>query len=67
MATIAPHVEDRSIHCDETSKEEVSQESRLGYLAQVATTLLEKGEHEERLAAVEVALGPRLRFSGRRR
>jgi hypothetical protein len=32
----------------------------LGYLAQVATTLLEKGEMEERLAAVEAALGPRL-------
>ena len=31
----------------------------LGYLAQVATTLLEKGEHEERLAAVEAALGSR--------
>jgi hypothetical protein len=32
----------------------------LGYLAQVACTLLEKGETEERLAAVEAALGPRL-------
>jgi hypothetical protein len=32
----------------------------LGYLAQVATSLLEKGEHEDRLAAVEAALGPRL-------
>ena len=32
----------------------------LGYLAQVATTLLEKGETEERLTAVEAALGPRV-------
>ena len=32
----------------------------LGYLAQVACTLLEKGEIEERLASVEAALGPRL-------
>jgi hypothetical protein len=32
----------------------------LGYLAQVATSLLEKGEMEERLAAVEAALGPRV-------
>jgi hypothetical protein len=31
----------------------------LGYLAQVACTLLEKGEMEERLQAVEAALGPR--------
>ena len=32
----------------------------LGYLAQVATTLLEKGETDERLSAVETALGSRL-------
>jgi len=32
----------------------------LGYLAQIATTLLEKGEMEERLQAVEAALGPRV-------
>jgi hypothetical protein len=38
----------------------------LGYLAQVATTLLEKGEMEERLAAVEATLGPRV-VAGRRR
>ena len=38
----------------------------LGYLAQVATTLLEKGEMEERMAAVEAALGPRL-VAGKRR
>jgi len=38
----------------------------LGYLAQIAVTLLEKGEMEERLTAVEAALGPRL-VSHRRR
>jgi hypothetical protein len=32
----------------------------IGYLAQVAASLLEKGEAEERLAALEAALGPRL-------
>jgi hypothetical protein len=32
----------------------------LGYLAQVASTLLEKGEMEERLASIEAALGPRI-------
>jgi hypothetical protein len=32
----------------------------LGYLAQVATTLLEKGELERRIATLESALGPRL-------
>ena len=36
MATIAPHVEDPSIHRDETSEEEESQKSKLGYLSQVA-------------------------------
>ena len=40
----------------------------LGYLAQVATTLMEKAEIEERLQAVEAALGPRIIPSqGRRR
>ncbi len=39
----------------------------LGYLAQVAVTLLEKGEIEERLAAVESALGPRTAKVGGRR
>jgi hypothetical protein len=37
----------------------------LGYLAQVAVTLVEKGEIEERLTAVEAALGPRV-VAGRR-
>jgi hypothetical protein len=39
----------------------------LGYLAQVAVTLLEKGEMEERLTAVEAALGPRIIRSDVRR
>ena len=39
----------------------------LAYLAQVASTLLEKGEQEERLAAIEAALGPRLVKDNRRR
>jgi hypothetical protein len=32
----------------------------MGYVAQVAVTLLEKGEHEERLEAIEAVLGPKL-------
>ena len=32
----------------------------LAYLAQVAAGLIEKGEMEERLAAIEAALGPRI-------
>ena len=39
----------------------------LGYLAQVATSLLEKGEMEERLQSVEAALGPRVVNTSRRR
>jgi hypothetical protein len=39
----------------------------LGYLAQVAVMLLEKGEHEERLEAIESVLGPRLVKNDRRR
>ena len=38
----------------------LSRARTLGYLAQVAASLLEKGEAEERLAALEAALGPRL-------
>jgi len=30
------------------------------YMAQVAVMLLEKGEHEERLEAIEAGLGPKL-------
>ena len=39
----------------------------LGYLAQVASTLLEKGELEERLASIEAAVGPRIVKDARRR
>ena len=38
----------------------LSRTRALGYLAQVAVTLLEKGEFEARLAAIEAALGPRV-------
>ena len=46
----------------------ISRVRALGYLAQVAVTLLEKGEIEERLAAIEAAVGPRLlpKMGGRR-
>ena len=39
----------------------------LGYLAQVASTLLEKGEMEERVASIEAALGPRIVKDTRKR
>ncbi len=39
----------------------------LGYLAQVAVTLLEKGEMEERLASVEAARGPGIVARGGKR
>lgn len=39
----------------------------LAYLAQVALKLLEVGEFQERLAALEAAVGPRLIAPGRRR
>ena len=45
----------------------ISRVRALGYLAQVAATLLEKGEMEERLTAVEAALGPRIVKSDVRR
>jgi hypothetical protein len=38
----------------------MSKARTLGYLAQVAVSLLEKEETNERLAAIEAALGPRL-------
>ena len=38
----------------------IARSRTLAYLAQVSVNLLEKGEIEERLAAVEGALGPRL-------
>ena len=46
----------------------ISRARTLAYLAQVASGLLEKGELEERLQAIEAALGPRvLPKSGRGR
>ena len=39
----------------------------LAYLAQVASTLLEKGELAERVEALEAAIGPRVVSSNRRR
>ena len=45
----------------------VARSRTLAYLAQVAVNLLEKGELESRLAAMEGALGPRLVKQGRRR
>jgi len=45
----------------------VARARTLAYLAQTATKLLEVGELEERLAAVEAALGPRLVKTGRQR
>ena len=46
----------------------ISRSRTLAYLAQVASTLLEKGELEDRLTAVEAALGPRIaRPEARRR
>ena len=38
----------------------VARSRAIAYLAQVAVGLLEKGEMEERLQAIEAALGPRL-------
>ena len=38
----------------------VSRARTLGYLAQIATTLLEKGELADRVEALEAALGPRV-------
>ena len=45
----------------------ISRARALAYLAQVAATLFEKGEMEERLAAIEATLGPRLVASDFRR
>jgi len=38
----------------------IARSRALAYLAQVAVMLLEKGEHEERLEAIEAVLGPKL-------
>jgi hypothetical protein len=43
----------------------LSRARTLGYLAQVAASLQEKGQTEERLAALEAVLGPRLQANNR--
>ncbi len=43
-----------------TLENSIARSRTLGHLAQVATNLLEKGEMEVRLAALEAALAPRL-------
>ena len=45
----------------------VARARALAYLAQVATGLLEKGETEERLAAIEAVMEPHLKKPGGRR
>jgi hypothetical protein len=45
----------------------ISRARTLAYLAQTAARLLETGELEDRLAALEHALRPRLQQAGRRR
>ena len=44
----------------------VARARTLAYLAQIAMGLVEKGEMEDRLGAVEAALGPRI-VAGKRR
>lgn len=43
-----------------TLENSIQRNRTLGQLAQVAVMLLEKGEHEERIEAIESVLGPRL-------
>jgi hypothetical protein len=46
----------------------IARSRALAYLAQVSVQLLEKGEHEQRLQAIEAVLGPRqARPAGQRR
>jgi hypothetical protein len=45
----------------------IARSRALAYLAQIAARLLEAGELEERLQAVEAALGPRLPRPGERK
>ncbi len=45
----------------------VARSRTLAYLAQVALKALEVGEFQDRLRALEAAIGPRLRAVGRRR
>ncbi len=45
----------------------IARSRAIAYLAQVALKVLEVGEFQERLQALEAAIGPRLRAVGRRR
>ena len=45
----------------------VNRNRTLAYLAQGAIKLLDHAEHEDRIQALEAALGPRLVTTGRRR
>ena len=45
----------------------VARSRTLAYLAQVALKALEVGEFQERLRALEAAVGPRLQAAGRKR
>ena len=45
----------------------ISRSRTLAYLSQVALKVLEVGDFQERLQALEAALGPRLRPAGKRR
>jgi hypothetical protein len=45
----------------------VARSRTLAYLAQVALKALEVGEFQERLQALEAAVGPRLQATGRKR
>ncbi len=45
----------------------VARSRTLAYLAQVALKALEVGEFQERLRALEAAMGPRLQAAGKRR
>jgi hypothetical protein len=45
----------------------IARSRALAYLAQVSLKLLEVGDFQERLAALETAVGPRLQAAGRKR
>ncbi len=45
----------------------IARSRTLGYLGQVALKVLEVGDFQERLQALEAAIGPRLQATGRRR
>ena len=45
----------------------IARSRTLGYLGQVALKVLEVGDFQERLQALEAAMGPRLQTAGKRR